>query len=164
MKKTGAGRNGGVDMEEETDLFELIHSAEAVTNEMLIRWTKAFDRNIGVSPVLVLSELSHRGPQPQSVLAAKLGYTAAAITNIAGKLVREGLAERRANEQDRRHVLLAITDKGQEVLKAAHQTGTDLRIRMFSALTKEEVEQYIAINRKLLDTLTAGDEQREERS
>ncbi|MET3574409.1 MarR family winged helix-turn-helix transcriptional regulator [Bhargavaea ullalensis] len=143
---------------EETDLFELIHSAEAVTNEMLIRWTKAFDRNIGVSPVLVLSELAEQGPQPQSALAAKLGYTAAAITNIAGKLVREELVERRTNEQDRRHVLLAITAKGMEVLEAAHRTGTDLRVRMFRALSKEEIEQYISINQKLLDALTSGDE------
>ncbi|WP_040225739.1 MarR family winged helix-turn-helix transcriptional regulator [Bhargavaea cecembensis] len=142
---------------EETDLFELIHSVESVTNEMIIRWTKAFGHNIGISPVLVLSELLENGPQQHSALAAKLGYTAAAITNIAGKLVNEGLAERKANEQDRRHVLLAITPEGERVLEAAHRTGTELRVRLFSSLTKEEIEQYITINQKLLEALASSE-------
>lgn len=148
----------------ETDLFKLIHSTEAVTNEMVIRWTKAFRYNIGISPVLVLWELKTNGPQKQSVLAAKLGYTAAAITNIAGKLVKEEMAERLADEQDRRMVLLSITEKGEDVLREAHETGTRLRLNMFSVLSEKEVDQYLAINKKLLAALEPGAELKKERT
>jgi len=137
----------------ETDLFKLIHAVEMVTNETIIRWTKSFGHNLGISPILVLSELKHHGPQKQTVLAEKLGYTPGAMTNISNKLVKQGLAERQYNEDDRRHVLMVITEKGLDVLQEAHQKGTELRMEMFSVLTEEEVHQYLSIHEKLLKNL-----------
>ena len=58
-----------------------------------MRFTKAFPYPLGISPILVLSELRTKGPQKQVELAETVGYTKGAMTNIATKLVNLGLAD-----------------------------------------------------------------------
>ncbi|MFE4571844.1 MarR family winged helix-turn-helix transcriptional regulator [Paenibacillus chitinolyticus] len=138
---------------DKNDIFKLIHTVELFTNEAIIRWTKSFEPNIGISPIITLSELKQNGPQKQSVLASKLGYTPGAMTNIAGRLTKLGLAERRYNENDRRNVFLAITDEGITVLREAQQKGKDLRIELFQVLNEEEIQQFLSIYEKLLKNI-----------
>ncbi|MBP2001996.1 DNA-binding MarR family transcriptional regulator [Paenibacillus shirakamiensis] len=135
---------------ENTDVFKLIHAVELFTNEAIIRWTKAFSYNIGISPVIILGELKQHGPQKQTILANKLGYTPGAMTNIAGRLIAQGMAKRKYNENDRRHVLLEITDKGLDVLKEAQQHGNAFRAELFQLLDEEEIRQLLRIYEKLL--------------
>ncbi|SFM25097.1 DNA-binding transcriptional regulator, MarR family [Paenibacillus sp. 1_12] len=135
---------------EHTDIFKLIHAVELFTNEAIIRWMNAFEHNIGISPVLVLSDLKQRGPQKQTVLAKKLGYTPGAMTNIANRLIKLGMAERKYNENDRRNVFLSITEKGLDVLKEAQQKGQELRVELFQVLSEEELKQFLHIHEKLL--------------
>lgn len=137
-----------------TDVFQLIRTVELFSNEAIIRWNKSFGHSIGISPILVLSELRNKGPQKQTVLANNLGYTPGAMTNIADRLIRNGLAERKYNENDRRNVLLEITEKGCSLLKEAQQKGHDLRAELFQVLTDEEAEQFLAIHKKLLKSFS----------
>jgi len=134
----------------QTDIFKLIRSGELFTNEAIIRWMKSFDYNIGISPVLVLTELKLRGTQKHTTLSKKLGYSPGAITSIADRLIKLGLAERKYNENDRRNVFLSITDKGLEVQQQAIQKGRELHVELFKVLSEEEVQQLINIYEKLL--------------
>ncbi|WP_042350776.1 MarR family winged helix-turn-helix transcriptional regulator [Bacillus massiliigorillae] len=135
---------------EKDNIFKLIHTVEQFTNEAILTWSKSFQHNIGISPILVLSELHLKGPQKQSVLANNLGYTPGAMTNIANRLIKCNYAVRQYNENDRRHVLLKITDVGESVLTEAYQKGKQLRIKLFETLTEEEVQQFLLIHEKLL--------------
>lgn len=135
---------------EEANIFKLIRTVELFTNESIVKWTKAFQPNVGISSILVLAELRTKGMQKQSTLSNELGYTPGAMTNIANKLIKEGYAERKYNEDDRRMVLLAITEKGLSILKEAQQTGQELRQELFEVLSKEEIAQFLAIHEKLL--------------
>lgn len=138
---------------EEANIFKLIRTVELFTNESIVRWTKSFQPAIGISSILVLAELRAKGKQKQSTLSNELGYTPGAMTNISNKLIKEGYAERQYNENDRRMVLLAITEKGLSVLVEAQQTGLELRKELFSVLSKEEIEQFLTIHEKLLHSL-----------
>ncbi|MFO1442314.1 MarR family transcriptional regulator [Bacillus sp. Bva_UNVM-123] len=133
-----------------TDVFQLIRTVELFTNEAIIRWNKSFEHSIGVSPILVLSELHQKGPQKQTVLANNLGYTPGAMTNISNRLVKNGLAKRKYNENDRRNVFLEITEKGTSILLEAQQKGQQVRAELFQVLSEEEMEQFLAINKKLV--------------
>ncbi|WP_106495733.1 MarR family winged helix-turn-helix transcriptional regulator [Lentibacillus sp. Marseille-P4043] len=135
---------------EKNNVFKLIRAVELFTNESIIRWTKSFKHNIGISPILVLSELKQKGAQKQSELANELGYTPGAMTNIANRLIKDGYADRKYDEADRRIIRLAITDIGMELLEEAQQKGIELRKELFSVLTEEEIEQFLAIHEKLL--------------
>lgn len=132
------------------DIFKLIHAVELFTNEVIVRWMNAFEHNIGIAPVLVLAQLNKNGPQKQTILANKLGYTPGAMTNIANRLIKQEMAERQYNEDDRRHVLLSITDKGKCVLKEAVLKGQELRVELFQKLNEEELQQFLKIYEKLL--------------
>lgn len=143
---------------EQTDIFKLIHTVELFTNEVIIQWMNSFEHNIGISPILVLTELKLKGNQKHTVLAKKLGYSPGAMTNIANRLIKLGLAERKYNENDRRNVFLSITDKGLQVQREAHEKGQELRIEMFKVLSEEEVLQYISINEKLLKSFDKKEE------
>lgn len=138
---------------EKDNVFELIRTAELLTNELIIRWTKTFKYKLGISPILVLSLLNQRGAEKQTVLAADLGYTPGAMTNIANRLIKEGYAVRQFNEEDRRIVLLAITESGIEVLTEAQKKGHELRQELYQLLSKEELNQFLAIQQKLLKSL-----------
>lgn len=142
---------------EQPDIFKLIHAVELFTNEMIIQWMNAFEHNIGISPVLVLSELNKKGPQKQTVLAKKLGYTPGAMTNIANRLIKQEMAERKYNEDDRRHVLLSITDKGISVLKEAQHKGQELRVGLYQQLSEEELQQFLNIYEKLLKSYKSSE-------
>lgn len=134
----------------ENNIFELIRAVEQYNNEQIIRFTRTFPHNIGISQILVLSKLARKGPQMQSKLANELGYTPGAMTNIADKLLKEECAQREYDLEDRRIVMLAITEKGKRVLQEAIELGNKLGQEIFSVLTKEEIEQYLAIQKKLL--------------
>lgn len=142
---------------EHPDIFKVIHTVEQFTNEMIIHWMKAFEHNIGIAPVLVLSELKKQGPLKQTVLAQKLGYTPGAMTNIANRLIKQEMAERKYNDDDRRHVLLSITDKGIKVLKEAQHKGQELQAELFRKLNEEELQQFLKIYEKLLMSFDSSD-------
>lgn len=147
-----------------TNLFKLIHTVEAVTNESIVMWNDAFPHNLGISPILVLGELERGGAQNQMKLAELLGFTGGAMTNIAGKLVKMDLAIRRSNEQDRRQVLLEITEEGVKVLTEAQALGQKQHMELFEVLDTDEVAQYLAINEKILNNLKAKRTNREKES
>jgi len=135
---------------QESGIFQLIRTIELFTNETIIRWSKAFPYNASVPQILVLFVLLQKGARKQSELANELGYTPGAMTNIATGLIKEKYAERVYDESDRRIVRLEITDKGKEILVQAQKTGHEMREQLFSVLTEDEVQQYLAIQQKLL--------------
>lgn len=135
------------------DIFELVRTTEVVSNEMVIAWTKLFNEDVGVSSILVLSALQEHGAQKATDLALAYGYTKGSITNISTKLVNEGYVVREYDEMDRRIIRLAITEKGEWLLSKAREAGIELRQRLFSGLTKEEQQQYTAIQLKMLKQL-----------
>lgn len=70
-----------------------------------------------------MAELGRFGELPTSQLARRLGIAPSTLTRIADNLVRLGYLERRGIPDDRRVVLLGLTDMGRERLvqmQAAH--------------------------------------------
>lgn len=139
----------------QTTIFKLIHMVEQVNNHNIMRFTKAFRYPIGISPILVLSELNVKGPQKQAVLAETIGYTKGAMTNIAEKLVKLGLADRLYDENDRRTIQLKITAEGKKALSEAQEIGNDVFVDLFNVLDEEEIDQYLRIQEKLAQSIEA---------
>ncbi|MET4559559.1 DNA-binding MarR family transcriptional regulator [Lysinibacillus parviboronicapiens] len=135
---------------EQTSIFKLIHMIEQMNNANIIRFTKAFPYPLGISPILVLNELHSNGPQKQAELAETIGYTKGAMTNIAEKLVKLGLAERLYDQADRRTIRLMITNEGEKALVKAQSIGKEVFIQLFEVLNEEEIAQYLLIQEKLV--------------
>ncbi len=123
---------------------------EQMNNANIIRFTKAFPYPLGISPILVLNELHSNGPQKQAQLAETIGYTKGAMTSIAEKLVKLGLAERLYDKADRRTIRLMITNEGEKALVKAQSIGKEVFIQLFEVLNEEEIAQYLLIQEKLV--------------
>ena len=79
-----------------------------------------------------------------------LGFTKGAMTSIANKLAANDLVVRIYDETDRRTIQLDITDEGRNALKKAAEIGEQIYLDLFSALTAEEIETYLALQKKLI--------------
>lgn len=132
-------------------VFELLHNMDNFTNQLIIKWNKIFAEDLGVSHVLTLGYLYTNGRSRPSEIAKELGLTAPTVTHLTNKLVSRELVTRLADEEDRRIVLLALTNKGKDVLFRANKHGHTLRKEMFTKLSEEERQQLLTIFKKLND-------------
>lgn len=136
---------------ENNNFFELIHNAELFNDATMTLFMKKFELNVNISQILALSKLNEEGPQRPSALAQSLGYTSGAITKLTNNLLREGYILREHQEDDRRVILITITEKGLEVLDEAQHQGQNMRNEVYSVLNTDEVEQLLNIQRKLYE-------------
>ncbi|GIP49483.1 putative HTH-type transcriptional regulator YusO [compost metagenome] len=84
-----------------------------------------------------------------SYLADKLEVKPSAITVMIDRLVQSGYVERRHDEQDRRAVLLSVTERGAEVLGEARKKSREVLKTHLSVLSQQELEMMITILEKL---------------
>ncbi len=122
---------------------------DKVTNDLIIRWNKGFNKDLGVSHVLVLGHLRVNGKSRPSDIAKALGLTPPTVTHLMEKLVKRQLVTRSTDETDRRIIYLEITNAGEMILKEANESGQILRKKLFEKLTDEERQQMLHIYRKL---------------
>lgn len=75
---------------------------------------------------------------PMNVVAARLGVTLATLTTAVNKLAAKGFAERTRAEDDRRKVLVSLTKKGRQVLRAHNRFHHQMIDEALAGLTEEE--------------------------
>ncbi len=75
---------------------------------------------------------------PMNVVAARLGVTLATLTTAINKLVKKGFVERTRAEDDRRVVLVSLTKKGRQVLRAHNLFHHQMIDEALADLSEEE--------------------------
>jgi DNA-binding MarR family transcriptional regulator len=79
-------------------------------------------------------KLLRTAPMPASRLAAALGISAPAMTQLTDRLSRKNLIERRTVSTDRRAVIVALTDKGGRVIdgfrRRRNEVFADILLRL----------------------------------
>jgi DNA-binding MarR family transcriptional regulator len=101
----------------------------------------------------VLSKLRNKGAPCESSpgeLAEKLDLSSGAMTNRLDRMERSGLILRKPDPDDRRGVVVELTEEGRRAYEAA--TGMQARREAFfaSALSRPEQEQLNGLLRKLM--------------
>ena len=81
---------------------------------------------------------------PMNVVAARLGVTLATLTTAVNKLAKKGFIERTRAEDDRRKVLVSLTKKGRQVLRAHNLFHHQMVDDALANLTEDE-ERVFAI-------------------
>lgn len=95
-----------------------------VTVRRVVRAAEAYRRvtsevtGIGLTEMITASELHYHGPLTPSVLAERLGLTSASVTAVVDRLTGLGLVTRRRHPDDRRSVIVELTEAGTETLAA----------------------------------------------
>ncbi|MFP4476083.1 MAG: MarR family winged helix-turn-helix transcriptional regulator [Desulfatibacillaceae bacterium] len=94
--------------------------------------------DITATQALVLNSLFEQDRIPSHVLSNKLRITSATTTGILDRLVRSGLVERIPNPEDRRAVLVCLTDKGREVAAEVRKVVETANADFLACLSPDE--------------------------
>jgi DNA-binding MarR family transcriptional regulator len=127
------------------------------------RQEEAFGRlGLNRGEVGVLGALRFAGPEQQlspTRLFKGLMLSSAGITSRLDRLEHRGYVKRRRDPDDRRGVLVELTDAGREVLDKAVSANTGGEKELLSNLTKQEQKALADLLKKLLAGLepSAGD-------
>ena len=79
-----------------------------------------------------------------SALARKLAVSKQQLTKIADALVGRGLVDRRADEGNRRVVLLSLTEAGRDVIAALKDEAAKRMEAQFAHLSADELRDFAA--------------------
>ena len=107
------------------------------------------EADLTVSQFGVMEALLHLGPLNQKSLGEKLLKSGGNITLVIDNLEKCGFVERQRDPNDRRAMLIHLTDKGREFISSFFPKHLKEIKKEFSVLTEEEKEQLAHICKKL---------------
>ena len=115
------------------------------------RVTKRLARRYGLTgpQVTAIKLLDGIGQLSLSDLSNRMSAKNSTITGLVDRMVRDGLVERRRSEQDRRVVLIELTEKGKSLAPKIPVTAMELFAGALRSLSSEEQRQLMAIVAKL---------------
>jgi DNA-binding MarR family transcriptional regulator len=119
------------------ELAERLHS----TAIRLLRLVRVQDTATGIAPARLsaLSVIVFGGPVSLRDLARAEQVRPPTMSRIVSALEAEGLVRRRVNQQDRRAVLIAATEKGVAVLKQGRTRRVKFLASYLSQLANSEL-------------------------
>jgi DNA-binding MarR family transcriptional regulator/catechol 2,3-dioxygenase-like lactoylglutathione lyase family enzyme len=89
--------------------------------------------------VFMLAEVATSG-EPTQGLAADLGITKQAVSQLTDILVSRGYLERQPDADDRRRIALELTERGQQVLDVSIQGVEAVEHRLLERVSPEQIE------------------------
>lgn len=113
----------------------------------------AAETGLTPSQMLVLQEIARREDVTPGAIASALQFGHATVTNILDRLETSGFAVRRRGEQDKRQVLVRITEAGASALAAAPDMLQSRFNATFTALPTWEQAMILAALERLSDVL-----------
>ena len=118
---------------DQADLVILCDSLRSISHQMDIH-SRVLHKQIGVTmPQLsILQALAEESPLPVSKISQKIHLSTATVSVTTTRLVANGLIDRKRSTDDRRQVLLELTDKGRDVVNSGSSTLPENLIRNFN--------------------------------
>lgn len=138
------------------------YQLEAVHEVMFAMWasrsraTRSFERG-AQGEMFVLRELAFQGPRTPSQLAEAMGATSGRISTILAALTKKGWVVRTADPQDRRSVVVELSDEG---ARAVREHGEELTKRlewMFSQMGERRTRDFVALLGEFMTYLSICD-------
>lgn len=99
--------------------------------------------------VRLMNMLKENGELSQREIAEKLDIRPQSLSELLVKMENDGFISRRQDEDDKRVTLVALTEKGGEQLVILRQANREHAEKLFSPLTDEEKDTFLAILKKL---------------
>jgi DNA-binding MarR family transcriptional regulator len=99
----------------------------------------------------ILYMIREKGTCKVTTLAEEMEVKPSAITVMIDRLVNHNFVERLADKNDRRVVLLQITDIGLNAVKELEQQSNEMLGTFFNKLSPSEIENMIQIFEKMLN-------------
>ncbi|MBU5673736.1 MarR family winged helix-turn-helix transcriptional regulator [Paenibacillus brevis] len=134
-------------------IFEVSSMFRMLVKGITHLWNRQKNDNISFPQFKMLYMLNRCGSLKVSELAERQGLTSAAITGLTDKLLVDGYVERTRTEQDRRVVMISITEKGREMVDKLSESQRETLLQVFSDLSDEDIDHLKRIYSILLGNL-----------
>ena len=110
--------------------------------------------NITVPQAFALKALKEQGgPCRMSDLAATSFHTPASMTGIVDRLIHLGMVERGSDPNDRRVILLALTEQGTAMLASIDKIAQGMMRRFFESMPEKDRKSMMRIFYSMKDFL-----------
>lgn len=106
-----------------------------------------------------LSLLLAGAPSCPSALSRSMGVSSARIAALLKHLEQKGLVLRRTDEHDERRVNVSLTDAGRKLINERRREAIERVAAALRSLGEEDALEYIRLQQKMLDALSASDKQ-----
>lgn len=126
--------------------IKLMRATESINNRLNKHLAEV---DLTVSQFGTLEALYHLGPLNQRAIAEKLLKSGGNITMVIDNLEKSGYVMRKKDPQDRRAVLIHLTEKGDEFINEFFPKHLDKIKQEFSILTDSEKKDLAAMCKKL---------------
>lgn len=107
------------------------------------------DTGLGNSDFRVLEVLLHKGPLPVNTIGPIVDLTPGSISIAVDRLFAKGLVSRCESTEDRRIRIVALTQRGKDLIVPAFRKHSAQMRRVFSELTAEELRGLEAALKKV---------------
>jgi len=133
--------------------MNLRQAGRVIQTRLEERLHKEADLSWAEFELLMRLRISAAHPLQMSQIAAQLVGSPSGTTRIADRLERDGLIVRETPRENRRIVLVQLTDRGREVLADADEIiRTNVQEVLGDHLTEGEVAELRGLLRKLLES------------
>lgn len=137
-----------------TDIDKLISQTIHITKYVAAANAQSFEeRTATILQFHTLSFLAENPNAKQSDVAKHLTASLSSTTQLIDRMYKAGFIERKGDENDRRVILLSVTKEGLKKLKHMKEAKRERMKELLLNLTKEEVNQLIAIQEKILTNI-----------
>jgi len=137
--------------------FEMLEELDWLYRKMVRKFIKERDKitieGVTLPGLLILKKIISDGEQRLTDLAEELDFTSGAITALSDKLEEKGLASRNRYKEDRRTVLLDITERGRIFMARHNNIGVNNISILFKGFSVEELQVQMKFYRHLTENL-----------
>ena len=143
----GTKHQGSIDEVKALDAYiKLMRASNTVTARVHRHLSGA---RLSVSQFGVLEALHHLGPMSQNTIAAKILKSGGNITTVIDNLEKRDLVERRRLLEDRRVVMVHLTEKGHQLIAELFPRHVRVIVEEMRTLSQSEQDQLGRLCRKL---------------
>ncbi len=97
--------------------------------------------------------VEQRGKSTVRDVARALGITSSAATQLVDGLVESGYVVKKVNAEDRRVISLTLSSKTKVQVEAMKKQALQKFLKFFEVLNDTEFNQYIMLNKKIVERL-----------
>jgi DNA-binding MarR family transcriptional regulator len=123
---------------------EIIQALAPLLAQHRHRWAaRCQAHGLSIVGFQVLALLEMHGGMPMTRLADELGVALPNATGIVGRLVERGIVARSDDAEDRRRVVVTLTDAGRGLIGEMEEGRRERMSRLFSQMTDDQQQRLL---------------------
>jgi len=97
----------------------------------------------------VMEILEHLGPMPLKLIGEKILLSSSNLVTVVDNLERDGYVTREKNPNDRRSIIVHLTERGKQSIKPVFTSHLQELVHAFDCLSKDELRTLGDVCKKL---------------